>query len=305
MHRPSGDINLLMRQAMRPVIITADDFGYSLEINEAVEQAHRDGVLSAASLMVSGAAAGDAVRRARAMPTLSVGLHVVLVQGTPVLPAAQIPALVAADGRFRDNLAGAGFKWFFTPGARRQLAREIAAQFEAFRASGLDLDHVNGHNHMHLHPTVLGMIIAECRRSGCRSVRLPREPFAFSHAKEFSASSLAALAGRAGLGPWLALMRARLAAAGLCCNDWLLGMHDAGHVDEAKLLDFLDRLPGGVTEIHCHPAVRLSPDVASAMPGYDNVAEFAALTGPAVKERLSQMELQPVGYRRALSPEGR
>ena len=292
-----------MLQAMRPVIITADDFGFSLEINEAVEQAHRDGVLSAASLMVSGAAADDAVRRARAMPALSVGLHVVLVQGEPVLPAAEIPALVTSNGRFADNLAGAGFNWFFTPGARRQLAREIAAQFEAFRASGLDLDHVNGHNHMHLHPTVLGMIIAECRRSGCQSIRLPREPFAFSHGGKFSASWMAALAGRAGLEPWLAVMRARLTAAGLSGNDWLLGMHDAGHVDEARLLDFLGRLPGGVTEIHCHPAARLSPEIVSAMPGYDNVAELAALTSPAVKERLSQLGLQPVGFRCARSPQ--
>ncbi len=290
-----------MLQAMRPVIITADDFGYSLEINEAVEQAHRDGVLSAASLMVSGAAAGDAIRRAHAMPGLSVGLHLVLVQGKPVLPAAEIPAIVAEDGRFPDNLAAAGFGWFFRPGARAQLAREIAAQFAAFRASGLHLDHVNGHNHMHLHPTVLGMIMGECRCNGGESIRLPREPFGLSHGSEFSAAWVAALAGRAGLGPWLVLMRARLRGAGLHCNDWLLGMHDAGHVNEAKLLEFLDKLPGGLTEIHCHPAARLSPDIVSAMPGYDNVVELAALTSPRVKERITQLGLRPVGFAGARS----
>ncbi len=285
-----------MLQAMRPVIITADDFGFSVEVNEAVEAAHRDGVLSAASLMVSGAAAADAARRARAMPGLSVGLHVVLVQGMPVLPAAEVPSLVDDRGRFADNLAGAGFNWFFNPAARRQVAREIAAQFDAFRATGLDLDHVNGHNHMHLHPTVLTMILEGCRRAGCDAVRLPREPFAFSHDHGFTPAVVAALAGRAGLEPWLALMRARLRRAGMFCNDWLLGIKDSGHVDEARLVGFLDHLPAGVVEIHTHPAAHRSPEIARAMPGYDNAGELAALISPMVRERIMQLGLQPVGF---------
>ena len=89
---------------MRNLIVTADDFGAAVEVNDAVERAHRDGVLSAASLMVSGAAVADAVRRAKAMPSLRVGLHLVLVDGKPALPAATVPDLVDGAGNFRSAI---------------------------------------------------------------------------------------------------------------------------------------------------------------------------------------------------------
>ncbi|MBV8601489.1 MAG: hopanoid biosynthesis-associated protein HpnK, partial [Candidatus Eremiobacteraeota bacterium] len=163
--------------AARRLIVTADDFGSSLAVNEAVERGHREGILTSASLMVAGEAAGDAIARARALPSLAVGLHVVVVNGTPVLPPRKVPALVDARGAFSDDLVGAGVRYFFDPAARRQLAAEIRAQFEAFAASGLRLDHANAHNHMHVHPTVLSTIIAVGKDFGLPGVRLPREPY--------------------------------------------------------------------------------------------------------------------------------
>ncbi len=158
---------------MRRIVITADDFGFSESVNEAVERGFRDGVLRSASLMVSAPAASDAIARARRLPGLRVGLHVTVVQGVPVLPAADIPHLVDADGRFPDNLLRAALGWFFHGPTRRALKREIAAQFAAFRATGLTLDHVDVHNHMHLHPSVLSEIIANLK-PGEAAVRLPR-----------------------------------------------------------------------------------------------------------------------------------
>ena len=137
---------------MKQLVVTADDFGLAREVNEAVEEAHRGGILTAASLMVGGAAAADAVRRAKAMPSLRVGLHLVLVEGRPMLPAAAIPDLVDANGNFRDDMARAGAAIFFQSNVRRQLEEEVEVQFEAFRATGLPLDHVNTHKHFHLHP---------------------------------------------------------------------------------------------------------------------------------------------------------
>ncbi|MBV9694316.1 MAG: ChbG/HpnK family deacetylase, partial [Alphaproteobacteria bacterium] len=129
---------------MKSLVITADDFGAAKEVNDAVETAHRHGVLTAASLMVTGAAAADAVARAKAMPSLRVGLHLVLVDGTAALPVSQVASLVRG-GRFDSNMARAGAAMFFRPKARRELAREIEAQFQAFAATGLALDHVNTH----------------------------------------------------------------------------------------------------------------------------------------------------------------
>ncbi|HET8585835.1 MAG TPA: hopanoid biosynthesis-associated protein HpnK, partial [Casimicrobiaceae bacterium] len=139
---------------MKKLIVTADDFGAAREVNEAVELAHTKGILTAASLMMSGDAVDDAIARARRLPTLRVGLHLVLVDGKPVLPPAAIPALVDRDGRFPRDLVRAGVNLFLRPDARRQLAAEIAAQFDAFAATGLALDHVNAHHHFHLHPSV-------------------------------------------------------------------------------------------------------------------------------------------------------
>ncbi|MBX4145210.1 hopanoid biosynthesis-associated protein HpnK, partial [Ralstonia pickettii] len=166
---------MVTQRAARALIFTADDFGLHPRVNAAVERAHRDGVLNAASLMVGAPAAQEAIERARRLPSLAVGLHLVLADGPATLPAHEIPALVGPDGRFGDAMAKDGCRFFFLPHVRAQLRREIRAQFDAFAASGLPLDHVNAHKHFHLHPTVLSLIIEIGRDYGLRAVRLPYE----------------------------------------------------------------------------------------------------------------------------------
>src|SRR5262249_8725535 len=107
---------------MKRVIFSADDFGITESVNDAIERAHRDGILHQASLMVAGAAAEDAVRRARALPSLRVGLHLVVVEGPAVSPHAEIPDLVDAAGQFPSDQTWLGFRYFFRPSLRRQLA---------------------------------------------------------------------------------------------------------------------------------------------------------------------------------------
>ena len=135
---------------MKRLIITADDFGAAREINDAVEAAHRGGVLTAASLMVGARQAADAIARARRMPSLRIGLHVVLVDGRPMLPASALSHLVNGNGMLRSDLAALGTVIALHKQARRQAAAEITAQFEAFCATGLSLDHCNAHKHFHL-----------------------------------------------------------------------------------------------------------------------------------------------------------
>jgi hopanoid biosynthesis associated protein HpnK len=281
---------------MQSIIITADDFGFSQEINEAVERGHRDGVLSAASLMVSAPAANDAVARAKRLPNLRVGLHVVLVQGTPTLPPEEVDALVGADGRFPENLTAAGVKWFFSPKARRQLRREVAAQFAAFRKTGLRLDHVNAHNHMHLHPTLLSAILAELRGIGNVGVRLPREPRSAFDDTVPAAARAAALIERGVMTPWLKLMERRLKREGVKYNNWIMGLAATGQVDEGTLLRFVDTLPEGVIEVYCHPATRGPGAVANQLSGYGNEGEFTALVSQKVRQRLVEKSLRIGGF---------
>ena len=153
--------------------VTADDFGLAPEVNEAVERAHREGILTAASLMVAEPHAADAVARARTMPGLGIGLHLTLVEGSAVLPRAAIPDLIGADGRLRTDLASYGATIFFRPSVRRQVAAEIEAQFRAFAATGLPLHHVDAHKHFHLHPTIAGLLLEIGPRFGMRRLRVP------------------------------------------------------------------------------------------------------------------------------------
>jgi hopanoid biosynthesis associated protein HpnK len=253
------------------LIVTADDFGLAREVNEAVETAHRNGVVTAASLMVGASAAADAVARARQLPSLGVGLHIVLIDGRPVLPASDLPALVDGSGRFRNDMAAASIRIFFDALARQQLTREITAQFEAFAATGLRLDHVDCHKHWHLHPTIGRLILEIGRRFGMKALRVPSEPVAVLRLVEKQASSMQSLV--------TALCAARLRALvrkyRLKSPDRVFGLAWSGAMTEPRIAGLLAHLPDGLTEIYTHPAT--SNTFAGAAPGYRYVDEFNAL----------------------------
>ena len=264
---------------MKRLIVTADDFGASREVNDAVEQAHRDGILTAASLMVAGDAAADAVARAHALPTLGIGLHIVLVEGRPLLPADRIPALVDATGNFRTDMARAGVTIFASPAARRQLAAEVEAQFAAFAATGLVLDHVNAHKHFHLHPTIAGTILKVGTRYGMRAARAPIEPRRLLRQVDGSET------GSRIETVWARLVRARLRRSGMLVPDQVFGLAWSGAMTADRVRGILERLPDGLTEIYTHPATGAYPGSA---PGYDYRGELAALTDPLAKTILTR-----------------
>lgn len=275
----------------RCLIITADDFGRDEAINEAVEAAHRDGILTCASLMVGAPAAADAVARARRLPGLKVGLHLVLIDGAPILPPIELRGLVRGDGRFDDNQIRAALRWFFVPGIRGRLAAEIRAQFESFRITGLRLDHVNAHRHMHVHPVVAQLLVEIGPDYGMRSVRLPAEPVAVLRRAFPGERSRAPL-----YLPAVAALRRRLRHAGLAMNDCLLGVAWSGAMVEERVLGLLPHLPPGISEIYFHPATATTSALAAAMPGYRHTEELAALLSPEVRRRIAELGISRVGY---------
>jgi hopanoid biosynthesis associated protein HpnK len=243
--------------------------------------------LSTASLMVAAPAAADAVARARRLTSLHVGLHLVLIDGRPVLPPAELEGLVGRDGRFDDNPLRAGLRFFFRPGGRRRLAAEIRAQFEAFRAAGLALDHVNAHKHMHLHPTVARLVVEIGRDYGLRAVRVPAEPTAPLR-RAFPGERLRMPPP----GFAVAALRRRLKRAGLAANDHVFGIAWSGTMTEDRILALLPCLPDGVSEIYFHPAA----DAATAFPGYRPTAELAALVSPRVRQHIEELGVGLVTY---------
>lgn len=226
--------------------------------------------------MVATPAAADAVRRAKAMPGLRVGLHLVVIEAEAMLPPSDVPDLVDTSGRFSAAQLSLGVGYATRPRVRRQLAAEIRAQFAAFAATGLNLDHANAHKHMHLHPLVGQLMIGIGRDFGLRALRIPAEP----------PRVLAACGARAGFADralfhWSGLLRRQARRGGLFTNDHCFGLAWSGGMTSERLLRLIPYLPEGVSEIYFHPSLQEETQ------GYRNEEELAALLDPRVRDGLT------------------
>ena len=268
----------------RRLIVNADDFGRSTSINRAVIAAHHQGILTTASLMVNEDTTGEAVALARENPHLGVGLHLSLICGSPALSRAEIPGLLPkrANG-FSENPALTGARYFFCRKLHSQLEREIEAQFIKFNASGLSLDHVNGHLHFHLHPIVLKILLRRAKEWGIKALRLTREPlhldlrlsrgrwfYRLSHAFIFS---------------FLSKRAARLfARQNIRHADRVFGLLQNGLVSEDYVSRLLRLLPDGVSELYSHPS----------MDEFKN--EFDALVSPRARDIIQNGKIDLIRY---------
>ena len=238
-------------------------------------------MLTCASLMVTGPACEDALRRARRLPGLGVGLHLALYDAPAANPK---PSRITPDGRTLGmDSTGTGVALMLSGQVRAAARREVAAQFEAFRKTGLALGHLDGHWHCHEHPAILALAIAAGKPLGLRAVRVPYEPYGFS--RRVAGGGMEA--GRLGhaLSHWpLALeMRRQIRAAGLRCNDAFFGKNDAGAVTEPMLTRMIAALPKGVTEAGLHPAAGHWPAPHNLPANWEPATELAALTSSALR----------------------
>jgi hopanoid biosynthesis associated protein HpnK len=238
--------------------------------------------------MVAAPAAADAVLRARRLPQLRVGLHLVLVDGAPALPTERVPNLVDAPGRLRTDLARLGLEICTRPAVRAQLRAEIEAQFHAHLATGLALDHVNAHKHFHLHPAVATEIIPIGARYDMRGLRVPREPHGVLAKVEPGRRPLQYVA------PWTRLLARRARRAGLRSTDWVFGLAWSGAMSAARLEGLLGNLAAGSTEIYLHPATR--DGFENCASGYRYADEFAALVDPRIIALARREDLSLGGY---------
>jgi hopanoid biosynthesis associated protein HpnK len=280
----------------RRVIVTADDFGLGLPVNEAIEHGHRDGIIGSASLMVTAADAEDAVARARRLPGLAVGLHLVLADGRPALAPDEIPALVGRDGRFHENLAVASFAMVRSRAARAQLEREIRAQLELYRRTGLALDHVDAHHHLQMHPLVRASLIRLAPEYGITAIRVPREPTLAGWRATRDKPLLRLASGLTYWRMWRRMTR-QFAAAGIACNDWLVGFNDAGTLAADRLGAFLARLPEGTTELCLHVATRHWDAPDAWQRSFGCVGEYRAALDPAIRDMLARSGIARVAFR--------
>ncbi len=267
----------------RRLIVNADDFGLSASVNQAVITAHRDGILTTASLMVNEPGFEEAVALAKQNPQLGVGLHLTLSHGHSALSSKEIPGLVNEHGEFSNQPVATGMRYFVRRHLRDELRREIAAQFKKFKATGLPLDHVNGHLHFHLHPTVFSILMETGSGFGIERMRLTRDPFWLNAGlasgnwiyRSSHAFIYACLSSRAGR-----VMERRK----IRHTHRVFGLLQNARVDEAYVMGLLSRLPGGDSELYSHPS----------LDEFKN--EFDALVSARVKAAVRERGIELIRY---------
>jgi chitin disaccharide deacetylase len=277
--RPSAPPLRLLKR----LIVNADDFGFSAEVNAGVVRAHRDGILGSASLMVAEPAAKAAAELARHNPALDVGLHAVVCQGRSVLDSRQLRGAADASGRFSENPVLAGMRYFFDRSMRTKMTDELRAQVERHLELVGYLNHIDGHLNLHVHPILADILIDLAVEYKVPCIRLPRESvmttlrLSRDHApgKLFESAIFRTLSRR---------VHRRMAERGLRSTDALFGLHQSGHLEEDYVVGVIERLRDGTTELYFHPAA----DVGGVPPEPQQQLEVEILTSPRVRAAIDR-----------------
>ncbi len=277
----------------RFLILNADDFGLTPRVNAAVERAHREGVLTSASLMMGQQGFQEAVQIAKRNPKLGVGLHLTLSVDHALLPNAAIPHLTSGNGRFGRDPLRVGLLYALSSAAQRELELEMEAQFNAFAGSSLKWSHVDGHQHFHVHPAVWKKLIPLCKSYNVHRIRLPAEN-PVSHWKSGG--------DRPNLNTAAALFLNYLSQSArkylleikeqfFFC-DRVYGQMQSSNMNGRYLMNLLDRLEGQTNEAYFHPGTEYAKPLPHSQrrEGVEDV-EMAALLMPGIASRLEQRDI--------------
>jgi len=289
---------------MRRLIVNADDFGLTSGVNRAIAEAHRDGIVSSATLMANGAAFEDAVAAARLSPGLSVGCHVVLIDGSPLAPPARLDTLVAIRSaepeRFYSSLSAFAARATLGGFDREQLVEEITAQIRKIQAAGIEVTHLDSHKHAHIFPEILAAMLRAAKICGVRAIRSPFVPMKAIMAQNFAGKRL--LMKRYGqvrvLNMFAPAFRRQLERSGLRAPDGIIGVIETGALDAVLLRQALTRLPEGTWELVSHPGYA-DDDLRAAHTRLveSRERERSLLTSPELKAFLEKQEIRVIGYR--------
>lgn len=281
---------------VKKLIVNADDFGIHPAVNRAVEKAFADGILTSTSLMAGGAAFDEAVRMARSMEGIGIGIHLTLVGGLPtVLPPEEVPTLTWEGGHLCSDY-GELIKRDMKGRIRMEdVYREWDAQIRKILDTGLPVTHIDGHQHMHMWNHFFPITLTLARKYHIPCMRVPDEKLLFG----FSLSPKGAFrfAAKNGLSLMARGHRKALKKAGIRTNDHFWGMMYGGHFYENRMLSVVDRMEDGVSEIMCHPSADASAMERTFHWGYEGEEELKSLTSPAVRERLKARHIRLISYR--------
>lgn len=266
-------------------------------VNRAIRECHVEGVVTSATLMATGPAFEDAANVARLAPGLSIGCHVMLVDGVPVLPPPSIPTLLATgagkSGRFPNSISAVGARAVLRRFDEDQLVREVVAQVQKIVSAGISVTHLDTHKHAHIFPIVLSALVKAARICGVRAIRNPFVPVVAMRVRQFR--NRPALWKRFGqvrvLRRFAAQFQMRMKQAGLATPDGIVGVIETGETDGNLLRQALSSLPEGTWELVCHP-------------GYDDADLRAANTRLRESREYERQILTSSSFRQFLEGEG-
>jgi hopanoid biosynthesis associated protein HpnK len=288
---------------VRRLIVNADDFGFTAGVNRAIVEAHTHGIVTSSTLMANGRAFEDAVRLAKSVPRLSVGCHVVLIDGEPVLDARLLPSITSAHstgGRFRDRLQFFAVRALAGRLDSDEIEAEASAQIRKLQSAGVSVSHLDTHKHTHLFPAVLRPLLRAARGCGVRAIRNP-----FGPRKPLKSSELLArpslwtrYAEVRILSTLASTFRDSASRADLVTPDGTLGIVVTGALDEQLFLGIAAIVPEGTWEFVCHPGYN-DDDLKAAKTRLraSRENELRVLTMPKARELLLRQGIDLISYR--------
>ena len=289
--------------AVRRLIVNADDFGYTAGVNRAIAEAHTLGIVTSSTLMATGVAFADAVQTAKELPRLSIGCHVLLIDGEPILDHENLPSITAGNStpaRFRDGMKSFAARALLGRLDPKQIEAETTAQIRKIQSAGISVSHLDSHKHTHLFPAVLRPVLRAARACGVRALRNPfgpRRPLQSGEllarpnlwTRYFEVRVLSALAGR---------FRKAVEDEGFLTPDGTLGVEVTGSLDETVFRAIAKIIPEGTWEFVCHPGYN-DDDLQRAHTRLreSRETELRVLTMPAARQMLTEQKIELISYR--------
>jgi hopanoid biosynthesis associated protein HpnK len=278
------------------LVVNADDFGLDPAVNAAIAKAHKNGLLTSASLLIAAPHAAAAIEFARSHPNLGVGLHLCLVDGRAAALPDKIPSLATADGQLPPSPFALSARFLSHPRLDADIETELRTQISQFMATGLRPTHFDTHQHTHLHPRVLKIVMRLAREHGVNFIRAPVEPLLPSIRcnRQRLPRKLVRWAIFAALG---SRTKRQLQRENFRTVDRAVGVLDPGHLREEFLASYLRRLPDGLTEMFFHPADRPADPLVEMQRGYEHAAELRALYSPRLRQLINDSGIRLTNFR--------
>jgi len=289
---------------MRNLIVNADDLGWTAGVNRGIAEAHRHGIVTSTSLLANGCAFEDAVRSARAMPGLGVGVHLNLSDGAPIAPAEQVKSLLNEDGKFAGGPESLLMRLTTKSLKPKQVEKEWDAQIEKVRGAGVRPTHLDGHKHVQMLPGLFGIALRLAKRHGIEAVRVSHEASplrtALSDGNESSGVTLKQGVQARGLKLLARDAREMAERAGIVTADYFCGIAQTGVLTKAGVQKLLSILPEGTTELMCHPGYA-DEDLRKSHTRLQESrqAELQILTDKTIRKSIAELGIRLINYEQA------